>query len=154
MTRCFAPLCFHNMKTSIRIPLIASLVAAVVVGTVALAQPPPRNPSDSGAGAGPVPSPGRPGSGYPLPLGRIVLPSPDAPPPSRTPHRGYRTSRDAGDSNVASVQRVLKRRGYYSGPVDGEAGGGTGRAIRGFRSENGLGSSTRIDGPLLSALGL
>ena len=154
MSRCFAPLAFKNMKTSIRIPLIASLVAAVAVGTVALAQPPPRNPSDSGAGAGPVPSPGRPGSGYPSPLGRIVLPPPDAPPAPRYPRRGYRSPSDAGDSNVASVQRVLKRRGYYSGPVDGDAGSGTTRAIRSFRSENGLGFSTRIDGPLLRALGL
>lgn len=156
MTRYFAPLAFNNMKTSLHTPLIASLVAALVVATVAIAQPPPRNPSDSGAGAGPIPSPGRPGSGYPSPLGRIVLPSPDAPPPPppRIPRRGYHAPSDASDSTVASVQRVLKRRGYYAGPVDGEAGGGTARAIRAFRSANGLGFSTRIDGPLLRALGL
>lgn len=142
------------MKPSSRLPRIMSLLAAVSLATVTFAQPPPRNPSDSGAGAGPVPSPGRPGSGYPAPLGRIVIPAPDAPPPPRYRHREDRAASVAGDSSVASVQRALKKRGFYAGPVDGEAGGGTRGAIRNFRAENGLGSSTRIDGPLLRALGL
>lgn len=146
------------MNSSSRLPRIVSLIAVVSMATVAFAEPPPRNPSDSGAGAGPVPSPGRPGSGYPAPLGRIAITPPDAPPPARVRHREYREVRVsntvAGDSSVASVQRALKKRGFYSGSVDGEAGGGTRSAIRNFRAENGLGSSTRIDGPLLRALGL
>ena len=140
------------MKRSFRLPRIVSLIAAVSMATVTFAQPPPRNPSDSGAGAGPVPSPGRPGSGYPAPLGRIAIRAPEVPPRSR--NREYREASVAGDSSVVSVQRALKKRGFYSGPVDGEAGGGTRGAIRNFRAENGLGSSTRIDGPLLRALGL
>ena len=55
---------------------------------------------------------------------------------------------------MSLVQRALKTRGYYTGPVDGDAGSGTRAAIRGFREDNGLGSSTRIDSTLLGALGL
>lgn len=55
---------------------------------------------------------------------------------------------------MSLVQRALKTRGYYTGPVDGDAGSGTRGAIRGFREDNGLGSSTRIDSTLLGALGL
>ena len=141
------------MKTSLRFPRIASVVAALSLASVALAQPPPRNPSDSGAGAGagPVPSPGRPGSGYPAPLGRIVIPAPDAPPP----HRRYvRDARDSGETTVVQIQRGLKSRGYYAGPVDGDAGVGTRAAIRHFRRDHSLGSSTRIDGELTRALRL
>lgn len=137
------------MKTPIRLPLIASLVAAVTVAAVALAQPEPRNPSDSGAGAGPVPSPGRPGSGYPKPMGRIVFTAPDAAPRHRSHDRSVANS---ADSTVAQVQRALKSRGFYAGPVDGEAGPGTRAAIRSFRKEHGLGSSTRIDAELTRAL--
>jgi membrane-bound lytic murein transglycosylase B len=70
-------------------------------------------------------------------------------------HRYYRrSSSSSSDSTVSRVQRALKSRGYYSGAVDGDAGSGTRAAIRGFREDNGLGSSTRIDGTLMSALGL
>ena len=137
------------MKTSLRFPRIVSAAAALSLASVALAQPPPRNPSDSGAGAGPVPSPGRPGSGYPAPLGRIVIPAPDAPPP----HRRYvRDARDSGETTVVQIQRALKSCGYYAGPVDGDAGAGTRAAIRHFRRDHGLGSSTKIDGELTRAL--
>ena len=139
------------MKTSVRLPRIVSLVAAVAMAGISLAQPPPRNPSDSGAGAGPVLSPGRPGSGYPKPLGRIVFPAPDAPPSHR---RHDRDPGDSGDSKVVQIQRGLKSRGYYAGPVDGDAGAGTRAAIRHFRRDHSLGSSTRIDGELTRALRL
>lgn len=142
------------MKTPFRLPRIVSVLAAVSLSAMAVAQPPPRNPSDSGAGAGPVPSPGRPGSGYPKPLGQIVLPSLDAPVRPGLRQREYRGSSDAADSSVASVQRALKKRGYYSGPVDGDAGSGTKAAIRGFRRDQSLGYSSQIDGPLLRALRL
>lgn len=144
------------MKTSFRLRSIMSVLAAVslavvAVAVVAVAQPAPRNPSDSGAGAGPVPNPGRPGSGYPKPLGQIALQPPDAPPPQ---HRFRRSSHDAADSSVASVQRALKKRGYYSGPVDGDAGSGTRAPIHGFRRDHGMGYSSRIDGALMRALRL
>jgi peptidoglycan hydrolase-like protein with peptidoglycan-binding domain len=81
---------------------------------------------------------------------RTHLPIPLVPPP---PH--YRHERVVvGDSTVAQVQRALKRRGYYAGPVDGDAGSGTREAIRGFRADRGLPPSSRIDGTLMRALGL
>ncbi len=137
------------MKTPLRFPRLASVLLAVAIGTAAFAQPPPRNPSDSGAGAGPIPNPGRPGSGYPLPLGRIVIPGPDAPPPV---HRRYSRTVIVSADTVPQVQRGLKRHGYYAGPIDGDAGPGTRAAIRGFRRDHGLGSSTAIDGELTRAL--
>lgn len=138
------------MKTPFRFHLLAPVLLAVAVGTAAFAQPPPRNPSDSGAGAGPVPNPGRPGSGYPLPLGRIAIPGPDAPPPVQ--RRYSRTVVVSADGDIAQVQRGLKRHGYYAGPIDGDAGPGTRAAIRSFRRGHSLGSSTAIDGELIRAL--
>jgi peptidoglycan hydrolase-like protein with peptidoglycan-binding domain len=70
------------------------------------------------------------------------------------PPPGIGISINAGDSSVARVQRALKKRGYYSGPVDGNAGRSTRSAIRSFRTDNGLSSTSRIDGALLRALGL
>jgi peptidoglycan hydrolase-like protein with peptidoglycan-binding domain len=55
---------------------------------------------------------------------------------------------------VLTVQSALKTRGYYTGSLDGVAGSGTRAAIRGFREDNGLEVSSRIDAPLLRALGL
>ena len=77
------------------------------------------------------------------------------PPPPGYHHRYHRSySSDSGSSSVSRVQRALKTRGYYSGSIDGDAGSGTRAAIRGFREDNGLGSSSRIDSTLLRALGL
>jgi peptidoglycan hydrolase-like protein with peptidoglycan-binding domain len=75
-------------------------------------------------------------------------------PPATYYSLGYHTHGGYADSIVASVQRALKARGYYRGPVNGDAGSGTRAAIRGFRADHGLGHSSRIDGPLLRALGL
>jgi hypothetical protein len=90
--------------------------------------------------------------------GPIILQPPmPFPPPPRPPHYGHRTvyrSYVSEDSNVAAVQRALKNRGYYSSSIDGDAGPGTRAAIRSFREDNGLGSSSRIDSALLRALGL
>ena len=132
------------MKTSFRFsPVVMAVVAAMA--TAAIAQPPPAGGPDS-----PPPGPGKPGSGYPKPLGRVELPAPEPPPPPH--HRHYRSPGHAGDSTVVQVQRALKARGYYAGPVDGDAGAGTRAAIRGFRREHGLGVSSQIDGTLLRAL--
>jgi peptidoglycan hydrolase-like protein with peptidoglycan-binding domain len=70
------------------------------------------------------------------------------------PPPGIEISINAGDSSVARVQRALRKRGYYSGPVDGSAGRSTRSAIRSFRTDNGLSSTSRIDGALLRMLGL
>jgi peptidoglycan hydrolase-like protein with peptidoglycan-binding domain len=77
-------------------------------------------------------------------------------PPPRPPYYGHRRhySDDSGSSTVARVQRALRSHGYYRGSIDGDAGSGTRAAIRNFREDNGLGSSSRIDGSLLRALGL
>jgi peptidoglycan hydrolase-like protein with peptidoglycan-binding domain len=61
---------------------------------------------------------------------------------------------DDVDTTVASVQRALKKLGYFSGTVDGYSGRTTRAAIRVFREENGLPASTGIDRELLHALGL
>jgi peptidoglycan hydrolase-like protein with peptidoglycan-binding domain len=58
------------------------------------------------------------------------------------------------DATVASVQRALKKLGYFSGTVDGLSGRTTRAAIRIFREENGLTASSGIDRELLRALGL
>jgi len=84
----------------------------------------------------------------------IEVVRPPLPPPVGFYRRGYHPHSDYADSSVASVQRALKARGYYGGPVDGDAGPGTRAAIRGFREEHGLGHSSSIDGPLLHALRL
>jgi hypothetical protein len=84
----------------------------------------------------------------------IEIVRPPLPPPVAYYRRGYHPHPDYADSSVVSVQRALKARGYYGGPVDGDAGPGTRAAIRGFRVENGLGASSAIDGPLLHALRL
>src|ERR1043166_2248913 len=132
------------MKAPFHFPrLVMAVVAAMA--TAAIAQPPPPGGPDS-----PPPGPGKPGSGYPKPLGRVELRAPEPPPPPRGRH--YRSAAYAGDSMVAQVQRALKARGFYGGPVDGDAGAGTRAAIRSFRREHGLGDSTRIDGALLHAL--
>lgn len=135
------------MQTPIRSARIVSAIAAFSLASVALAQRPLRGGPDS-----PVPIAGAGGSGSPAPLGHIDLPSADT-----APVRSGDTDRNpvrAAGSIVTQVQRALKQRGYYSGPVDGDAGGGTRAAIRGFRREKGMGSSTRIDGALVRALGI
>lgn len=114
------------------------------------------------SGAGPR-GPGGAGPSRPMPQRvperfpgvRVVVPPPPFPPPQPYSHRSYRrSSTPVVDSDVSSVQRALKQRGYYSGPVDGDAGSGTRAAIRGFREDNGLGGTSVVDAPLLRALGL
>ena len=75
------------------------------------------------------------------------------PPPYYYPHHQWDSYYDA-DSTVVAVQRALKKRGYYDGPVDGDAGRATRVAILNFREDHGLASTTRIDRSLLHALGL
>ena len=135
------------MKTPFRFSCIVSAFAVVALTAGAVAQPGPGGPFE------PRPGPGRfgPGPGPRRPLVELLVPPP--PPPHYSRHHRYYSS-DSGSSTVSRVQRALKSRGYYSGAVDGDAGSGTRGAIRGFREDNGLGSSTRIDSALLGALGL
>jgi hypothetical protein len=43
--------------------------------------------------------------------------------------------------DVIWIQRRLKDLGYYSGPIDGDAGGATRRAIREYQADQGLATS-------------
>ncbi len=60
----------------------------------------------------------------------------------------------SSSSLEASVQRALRREGYYDGPVDGDIGPRSRSAIREFQAENGLYVTGRIDSRLLRALGI
>ena len=62
----------------------------------------------------------------------------------------YRTS----TSLEASVQRALKRTGYYQGAVDGDIGPASRSAIRSYQAENGLAITGRIDNALIRSLGI
>ena len=69
----------------------------------------------------------------------------------------YRASRyyEGDDSSFESdVQRALKRRGYYSGAVDGDIGPGSRAAIREYQADHGLRVTGRVDGSLLRSLGI
>ena len=50
--------------------------------------------------------------------------------------------------DVVWIQRRLKDLGYYSGPIDGDAGGATRRAIREYQADQGL-TTTGIPTPEL-----
>ncbi len=54
----------------------------------------------------------------------------------------------------SSVQRALKRQGYYRGSVDGDIGPESRAAIREYQANHGLARTGRIDGSLLRSLGL
>ena len=60
----------------------------------------------------------------------------------------------ATSSLEASVQRVLRKRGYYSGPVDGDIGPRSRNAIREYQAEHGLYVNGIIDDRLLRSLGI
>ena len=64
-----------------------------------------------------------------------------------------RTSRYSSTERLAvEVQRALRSRGYYGGPIDGEIGAGSQSAIRAYQRERGLGVTGRIDTALLRSL--
>ena len=58
------------------------------------------------------------------------------------------------DSLVEDVQRELRRESYYTGPIDGIAGGGTRRALLAFQRDNRLRVTGRIDRDTLEELDL
>lgn len=55
---------------------------------------------------------------------------------------------------VGNVQRALRARGFYNGPIDGQAGAPTRAAIRAYAAKCGLPATGVIDGQLLTSLGL
>ncbi len=59
-----------------------------------------------------------------------------------------------GGSTGASVQASLAQQGYYHGPIDGDIGPGTRRAIAHYEVDNGLPVNGVIDEPLLVSLKL
>jgi len=52
------------------------------------------------------------------------------------------------------VQEQLQRDGYYPGPIDGDLGPMTRRAIAAFQADHGLAITSTIDRPTLSELGV
>ena len=58
------------------------------------------------------------------------------------------------DSMEASVQLALARNGYYRGPIDGNIGPMSRRAIANYQADHGLRVTGYPDGNLLNALGL
>jgi hypothetical protein len=161
------------MKPTSRLSIVASVIAALCLAPAAFAKPKDDQqvPEDGGkpakhgkhgksggqtAPAGFQIAPGVTQTRGPIEPGGVGIEvvRPPLPPPVGYYRRGYHPHSDYADSSVASVQRALKARGYYGGPVDGDAGPGTRAAIRGFREEHGLGHSSSIDGTLLHALRL
>jgi peptidoglycan hydrolase-like protein with peptidoglycan-binding domain len=55
---------------------------------------------------------------------------------------------------VIDVQQALRRRGYYHGSIDGDAGPGTRGAIRAYQDDRGLAVTGRIDAALVRSLGI
>jgi hypothetical protein len=66
---------------------------------------------------------------------------------------GRYDDRDAA-SLEASVQRALRREGYYSGPVDGDLGPRSRAAIREYQTDHRMAATGRIDSRLLRSLGI
>jgi len=60
----------------------------------------------------------------------------------------------AGGSIVSRVQERLAERGYYRGPVDGDAGPGTRSAIASYQADHGLRVTGHINDALLGSLRL
>lgn len=67
--------------------------------------------------------------------------------------QGYFGNSERG-SGDAAVQRALSRRGYYRGPIDGDVGPGTRRAIARYQEANGLRVTGSVNSTLLRSLGL
>ncbi len=59
-----------------------------------------------------------------------------------------------GDSGsaVKTVQKLLKKLGYYSGSIDGDYGNGTKKAVQAFQKRNGLSQTGKVNSKTLSKL--
>ena len=69
-------------------------------------------------------------------------------------YRGREAYGSYSDSLSVDVQRELRRRGYYRGPIDGDIGPGSRAAIRAYQYDRGLSATGRIDRSLLRSLGI
>ena len=69
-------------------------------------------------------------------------------------YRGREAYSSYSDSLAVDVQRELRRRGYYRGPIDGDIGPGSRSAIRAYQYDRGLSATGRIDSSLLRSLGI
>ncbi len=74
-------------------------------------------------------------------------------PPLRTVSNS-RGLRGAGGSFITNVQSALKTRGYYTGPVDGDFGPSSQKALATFQQASGLPATGTLDSPALAALGV
>lgn len=73
----------------------------------------------------------------------------------QVPRSYYGESYHGGSGRTAAaVQRALARRGFYYGPVDGDIGPGSRRAIARYQSAHRLPVTGTIDRSLLRSLGL
>jgi len=68
--------------------------------------------------------------------------------------RSYYGERYYGGRTAAAVQRALARRGFYYGPIDGDIGPGSRRAIARYQAAHGLPVTGTIDRHLLYSLGI
>ncbi len=59
-----------------------------------------------------------------------------------------------GDSGsaVKTVQKLLKKLGYYTGSIDGDYGNGTKKAVKAFQKRNGLSQTGKVNSKTLSKL--
>jgi len=57
-------------------------------------------------------------------------------------------------SDVMEIQRLLKRHGYYNGPIDGIWGGGMEEAVIKFRKDKGMRYDNAVDAGVYEALGI
>jgi hypothetical protein len=71
--------------------------------------------------------------------------------PARYLGGGYAS--DYGGTDAA-VQRALARRGYYNGPIDGDLGSGSRRAISRYQADHALAVTGSVTSSLLRSLGL
>ena len=71
-----------------------------------------------------------------------------------TVYRGQAVYGSYSDSLAVDVQRELRRRGYYRGPIDGDIGPGSRSAIRAYQYDRGLSTTGRFDSSLLRSLGI
>ena len=70
------------------------------------------------------------------------------------PVRSSSSGRRSGPSFITNVQSALKTRGYYAGPVDGDFGPSSQKAIAAFQQANGMPATGTLDSPALAALGV
>lgn len=63
-------------------------------------------------------------------------------------------AREVSGDVAVSVQRILGRKGYYTGTVDGELGPRSRAAIRAWQADNGLRVTGQLNSATLRSLGL